>query len=113
MTSDDFVFIASLLWPQLPVFIIWIVGIVVAALNLEKQKRTAKFALSAFILFLVTHLAQLLITMFGQLAMIRGTLEAQQLGGLFAVSTLIGLPFTVIAWGLLLWALFSRPRQQE
>ncbi|MBC8159785.1 MAG: hypothetical protein H7Z42_01085 [Roseiflexaceae bacterium] len=113
MGGDELLFIGSMVWPHLPFYIIWIIGIGIAAVNYRKQKQTALLAGSAFALMLVIALIQLSVSVFGQLSMLRGGVTAQQLGGLFAASNLIAIPFNIIAWGLLLFALFARPKSNS
>ncbi len=92
---------------QMPVLLIYLVGIGLAVIFWRRYPRAAKFTLVAMLLLLLNFVGQRAASVYVAYVMGPGV-QAQRLGWLMTGSAFIGAWVQAVALGLLLAAIFSR-----
>lgn len=106
----------TLLFPRIysvPFYVIWLIAIVYAVVNREKHPRTSLLAGIAFGILFLENLASAILSAYFQYQAFNGGLPASRLGSNFTALSLCSLPFAILAWILLLMAIFERRNVAE
>ncbi len=106
----------TLLFPRIysvPFYIIWLIGIVYAVINREKHPRTSLLAGIAFGILFLENLVSTILSAYFQYQAFSGDVATSRLGSRFTALSLCTLPFAILAWILLLMAIFERRNVAE
>ncbi len=99
--------IFSQILPRIPILLIFITGIVLSFINLNKLKKAAIFSLIAFLILMVLEIISLILN-----GWLMGTLyEAfgvSQMAVIFSIINIVQALVAAVAWVLLLLALFAK-----
>ncbi|MBC8161442.1 MAG: hypothetical protein H7Z42_09515 [Roseiflexaceae bacterium] len=96
------------LGPQVPLYVVWVVGIVLAFGRRGERPRAARLAIVAFATFLASSLFFGCLQSYLVFSLPRGGLEPQQYGLIFGVVGLAATLLHTAGWVVLLLALFGR-----
>lgn len=91
-----------------PLFLVWIIGIVLAALRLREPR--FRVVLIALVLFLILGIGGVIINSVLPVTLMRRSFTAAQVGGVLGFVGLIRIILEAGTWGLLLIALFRVAR---
>ena len=91
---------------QLPAFIAWTVGVVLAITNWRKHPRVSLFTVIALAIFATSALCGTGVSVPTTTSAMRGEIEVAQLGSLLLASNLAFALLNAVAWGFLLAAIF-------
>ncbi len=94
--------------PQVPVLLTWLVGIVIALVNARKYPRVSLVAVVGLVLLLASSIAviylQLMLPLFLHT---RFGVSFDLIGNIMLLIELVQAFLSVVAWVLLLWAIFG------
>lgn len=91
---------------QIPIYIVWIIALIIALSRWREQPRVARLTTLALSIFLVRGLLYPII----QYLILRGGMAVVRIGFLNGILGIGSSLIAALAWVLLLIALFSRPR---
>lgn len=100
----------GLLIPHLysvPFYLLWLGGIVYAAVNREKHPRTSLWAGLGLAILLLENLVSAILSAYIQYQTFHNDVPVSQLGIRYTVLSLCSLPFSIAGWILLLMAIFG------
>ena len=92
-----------------PLLLVWLVGIVLAALRLHDPR--FRLVLAALILFLILGVAGTVVNLVVPISLQRRFMPASEIGVILGGIGLVRVLLETVAWGLLLVALFRRTPQ--
>lgn len=98
---------------QLPLLIVWIIGIIVALVRWSKHPRVSLVALIGLAVLFVIALVGGLLTPWLQMTLMRNGMSGSRVG---LLSGIVGIVLSLIragAWGLILVAIFSKRETQD
>lgn len=95
---------------QLPLYVIWLVGLVLALSHRRKRPQTARLVMVAIVLLLVTSLVGTYLDVWLPLALHeRFGLSFSRMSGILALKGGLQSLIQAMAWGLLFFAIFRHP----
>lgn len=92
---------------QLPLYIVWIVGIVIALVRWSRHPKVSLLLLIGLLVLLVQSLASGLLLPWLQIAMMDRGMGGSRIGMLIGVISVVTALIRTAAWGLILVAVFS------
>ncbi len=95
-----------------PVYIVWIVGIVIAAARWTRHPRVSLLAICGLVVLLIQDSLWTLINPWLQMTVLRGGIRMTQLSLVLGVIGFVGSLIRALGWGLVLGALFSTRNTQ-
>jgi hypothetical protein len=96
-----------------PVYVVLIVGIVIAAVRWSRHPRVSLLAISGMATFLFFDAVWMLLSPWLQMALIRQGTMPGRLGFIFGLMNLAASLVRALGWGLVLAALFTSRRNGE
>ncbi|MEJ2351112.1 MAG: hypothetical protein P8Y03_15110 [Anaerolineales bacterium] len=92
---------------QLPVYLAWLAGIVLAIINWKRHPRAAQLTLAAVFIFFITSIGGTAISSWLPLTLHARGMAARQMGIVLAIINIIRALFNALAFGILFAAIFS------
>jgi hypothetical protein len=91
-----------------PVYIIWIAGIVIAAVRWSRHPRVSLLAISGLAILLVREVVATLLNPWLQITLVHRGIAMGRLSVIFGLVVLMGSLIRALGWGLVLAALFTK-----
>jgi hypothetical protein len=91
-----------------PVYIVWIVGLVIAVTRWSRHPQVSLLAVSGLAILLVREVVATLVAPWLQMSLIRGSMMPSRLGFIFGLLNFVGALIRAVGYGLVLAALFTR-----
>jgi hypothetical protein len=104
-------FLAQLL-VQVPVYLVWLAGIVLAINYRHRYPRASLFTLIALLIFFVRSIIGTFLSIWLPLMLHSRGLNASGIGVLLLGNNVISALVAALAWGLLIAAIFSRRKDE-
>ncbi len=99
----------GVIFSQLPVVIVWVVGIIVALVTWRKHPRASMLTLIAMLIFILAWIIDLVVNVFLPMGLHASFgMPFQNIGTVVTIAEALISLFEVIGWGLLLVAVFWR-----
>lgn len=92
---------------QLPVYLVWIVGILLAIINWRRHPRAAQLTLAALFIFFMTSIGGTAISSWLPFTLHARGMAARQMGIVSAIINIIRALFNAFAFGILFAAIFG------
>ena len=92
---------------QLPVYLVWVVGIVLAIINWRRHPGAAQLTLAALFLFFITSIEGTAISSWLPLTLHARAMAARQMGIVSGIVSVIRAIFNALAFAILLVAIFG------
>jgi hypothetical protein len=95
---------------QIPIYIVWITGIILAIVNIKKMPKVSILTLIALVLFLITSVISSIVNVYYPTWAMKSGIPTSQMGLFFIVKGIIGVVFSLACWVMILIAIFSKRR---
>lgn len=108
--------LSNLIYPliaNLPLLIVWLVGIILAITHWRKQPRPSLFTLLAIVIFLIVFVVGTLVNNLGPLFLFERGISHSSFRIISLISNLVLNLFSAGAWVLLLLAIFKQKKSQQ
>lgn len=98
---------------QLPVFLVWLGGMILALMNWKKYPRVAALVLTALLILFFNALAALFLSVWLPMALHSSELGMQRFGLIMGLRSFLQALISGLAYALLIWAAFRSRQSPE
>ena len=101
------VMLSSYLINQLPVILVWIVGVILALFHWKRYPRVSLMALAAIVIFFLNSAAGAFLSLYLPLTLRERGWSTSQMSLVYTANAIVQSLIAAVAWGLVLAAIFG------
>lgn len=98
---------------QIPIYIAWLVGVILAVVNWKKHAKVSLLAVIAMVLLFIQSVAGSVLSVWLPMNLMKQGVPSARIGMLMAINSAVGMLIHLIVWVLILIAIFGWRKAQE